>query len=180
EGKAEFDIDVWSMKFRDGLQPLLTFVYGDAYESALDEVGRKGVKQEVPPESIEWLELHSLEMATSINLTTREMLRRTLIEGFAQGESIPKITRRIKGFFEETYKNRAKTIARTEVIAANSEGALKGYEVEGVQKAEFYTALDERVCEECMALHGNVYPISEAHGLIPVHPSCRCTYVPIV
>jgi hypothetical protein len=68
-------------------------------------------------------------------------------------------------------------VARTEVIAASNEGALQGYEHEGVEKVEFYPAPDAD--EECLILAG-VYPINETHGVIPVHPNCRCTWIPLV
>ena len=175
-GKAEFNLKASIAKFKKAFQPLIAWIYEDAFEDVINEL--KGVKQS--PAALEWIEKRSLEMATSINSTTRDSLRIALREGLARGESIPQITDRIKGFFEETYKGRATRIARTEVIAASNEGAISGYEEMGIKKGEFYTALDERVCEECMALHGNIYPMGEAHGLIPVHPSCRCVILPVV
>ena len=169
KGNADFDREIWNDKFKLAFAPLISFVYEDA---------REDVKQ-ADPQALEWIDERALEMAVSINNTTRESLRIALRAGFEQGESIPQITRRIRGFYLDTYKGRAKKIARTEVIAASNEGALRGYEDAGIMKAEFYAALDERTCEECMSYHGNVYPVMEAHGLIPVHPSCRCTYIPI-
>jgi len=34
------------------------------------------------------------------------------------------------------------------------------------------------VCSECSDLEGNVYTIKEAHGMIPLHPNCRCAWKP--
>jgi len=169
-GEAEFDVDIWNNRFKNVFKVLIGLVYEDACEN---------VKQP-DPYALEWIEQRALEMATSINMTTKASLRMALREGIGQGESVSEITRRIKGFFAETYKGRAQKIARTEVIAASNEGALRGYEDAGIEKAEFYAALDERMCPDCESLHGNIYPIEEAHGIIPVHPSCRCTYIPIV
>ena len=78
-------------------------------------------------------------------------------------------------------KVRALKIARTETIAVSNEGALLGYEDSGVvEKSEFYAALDERVCPDCNALHGKVYKLADSHGVIPVHPNCRCVMLPVV
>lgn len=79
---------------------------------------------------------------------------------------------------------RAKTIARTEMTAAYAEATLNSYEeagVEGVEvEAEVATAGDEQVCPECEDLEGKVFEISEARGLLPVHPNCRCALLPVV
>ena len=114
-----------------------------------------------------------------VNGTTYEELRIALAEGFEAGESIPQMTERIRDYYKNGYERRATLVARTEVIAASNEGALQGYEKEGVNRAEFYAALDERTCEECMAYHGQVRAVRDASGIIPVHPQCRCTWVPV-
>lgn len=80
-------------------------------------------------------------------------------------------------------QRRAKMLARTEVIRAHHQATIQEYRnwaVEGViVKAEFITAGDDRVCEECLALEGQVYTLKEAEGLIPVHPRCRCITLPV-
>lgn len=80
-------------------------------------------------------------------------------------------------------ERRAKMLARTETIRAHHQATINEYRswaVEGViVKAEFVTAGDDRVCEECLALEGNVYTLKEAENLIPVHPQCRCITIPV-
>ena len=66
------------------------------------------------------------------------------------------------------------------MLYGSNEGALESYNENGIQKAEFLVSFDDRLCEECEALSGKEYPIGEAHGIIPVHPSCRCTFVPVI
>ncbi len=46
------------------------------------------------------------------------------------------------------------------------------------QLVEVLTAGDDLVCEECEDLARGTYEISEARGLIPAHPNCRCALVP--
>ncbi len=124
-----------------------------------------------------WIAERSLLLATSINATTLGALRAELTAGFEAGESIQQLTKRIGGYFDETKQWKAKQIARTETIAASNEGALNRYAKEGIQKSEFYPSPD--ACPECVALIGE-YPTSESHGVIPVHPSCRCVWLPVV
>jgi len=114
-----------------------------------------------------------------------QQMSRELAEGITQGENPRKIARRMSGRIDKIGDTRARLVARTEVIRAHNEGALNRYEdvggrVEGVTlMAEHVTAGDRRVCPECAALAGTVYTTSEARGAIPVHPNCRCTWVPV-
>jgi len=171
---ALFNKDEAIMVFDKAFKSLITDIFESASEDAM--------KQEFPLDAValEWIAKRSLSLAKMVNGTTLEQLRAVLAAGFAEGESIPKLTKRVKEFYKNGYEWRAPIVARTEVIAASNEGALWRYEQEGVEKSEFYAALDERTCDECMALHGNVYPTREAHGLIPVHANCRCVFIPVV
>jgi hypothetical protein len=40
------------------------------------------------------------------------------------------------------------------------------------------TAGDDRVCKICLAAAEDTYTLDEARGLIPLHPRCRCAWVP--
>lgn len=79
-------------------------------------------------------------------------------------------------------ERRAKILARTEIIRAHSDATLQEYKSWGVEgvivRAEFVTAGDDRVCAECQALEGQTYTLKEAEGIIPVHPQCRCIFLP--
>lgn len=118
---------------------------------------------------------------------TRELDRqisRELAGGIARGESPRVIARGLAGRVESVGVARARVLARTEVISAHAEASLNAYReagIEGVRvRAEFLTTGDDLVCPECEALSGRVYPLSEATGIIPVHPNCRCAFVPDV
>ena len=73
-------------------------------------------------------------------------------------------------------KRRAVIMARTEMIRAHHQAMIqeyKNWELEGVHlQAEFTTAGDGRVCEECAGLEGTKYTLEQAEGIIPVHPQC--------
>jgi len=170
---ALFNEDEAVKTFDKVFKPLITDVFESASEEAMKQFPLDAA-------ALAWIAKRSLSLAKMVNGTTEEQLRAVLAEGFAEGESIPKLTRRIRGFYENGYEWRAPLVARTEVIAASNEGALWRYEQEGVEKSEFYAALDERACDECMGYHGSTYPTGDCHGMIPVHPNCRCTFIPVV
>lgn len=79
-------------------------------------------------------------------------------------------------------RNRAETLARTEVVYAQAEGQLDSFELLGVEDvglmAEWETMEDDDVCDECDPLDGVVMPVDEARGLLPRHPNCRCCWLP--
>ncbi len=180
--KEIFDTDKANKQFADAFRPLIYEVYADKNEEALHTISARLYtnsvqKQDLPEDSIEWIEERSLKMATLINETTKDRIRKRLAEGMREGESMPKLTKRIQEFYTGEQKFRAPMVARTEVIAASNEGALNAYEREDVEESEFYPAAG--ACEECMALVG-VYPTKEAHSMIPVHPNCRCVFLPVI
>ena len=125
----------------------------------------------------EWILERSLEVAEITSETTLIAIKAEMATGLEQGESIQQIAQRIGGWFDKTKQWKAKMVARTEVIAASNEGALHRYELEGIHKSEFYPSPD--ACIDCTSLAGD-YQTSESHGLIPVHPNCRCTFLPVV
>jgi len=128
--------------------------------------------------ALDWIKLRSLTLAKSINKTTLEALRNELALGFEAGESITQLSKRIEGYFTDKAKVRAEMVSRTEVIASSNEGALHRFELEGVDKSEFY--ISPGACEECISYDGKIYPTKESHGIIPIHPNCRCVWLPVV
>lgn len=154
-------------------QSAIELVYDSAFE---DAVAGKTIKQ-LDDFARMWILQRSLTLAKAINATTLDAIRKTLTEGFQAGESMDKLTKRIEGYFETEARYRAERVARTEVISASNEGALHRYELEGIEKSEFYPAPDS--CEECANLAGE-YDTASSHGMIPVHPFCRCVFLPVL
>jgi hypothetical protein len=82
-------------------------------------------------------------------------------------------------------RQRAMTLARTEIIRAHHSAMVQEYKnwaVEGVVvKAEWVTA-GFNVCDKCLALEkggdNGVYSLNEIEGMIPAHPNCRCIALP--
>lgn len=78
---------------------------------------------------------------------------------------------------------RARMIARTEIVRAHHVATISEYERAGIAnvnvKAEILTA-GFNVCPICVDLAaGGPYSIDRVRGMIPAHPNCRCTTVPV-
>lgn len=77
---------------------------------------------------------------------------------------------------------RAVDLAHTEVVFAVNEAILDVGEQLGASgvtadvELELQTAGDSRVCAQCRALDGERYSLSEARGMLPLHPRGRCRW----
>ena len=78
-------------------------------------------------------------------------------------------------------RNRAMLIARTETMNAYRDASTDQYRKYGVQSVKWLSASDDRTCDECLSLDGQIFDIDE----IPdVHSGtniqCRCVQLPVV
>lgn len=184
DGKTELiNLSEGKKKFKDSVKPILLSqlqeAIGDGGELLNPKPAHRSKQDEpVSPEALEWLDTRIGWAAAEVGEETARLLSVQLRQGFEAGESIPKIADRVRGVFDYCSEARSLRIARTETIMASNEGALWGYAESGVvQRSEFFPAPD--ACEECESLIGE-YPLEEAHGMIPVHPSCRCVWLPVI
>lgn len=160
----------------------LSFFNGTREEFLRQSFGR--------PVAINKVKLLAGRVFTDLKGVTDEMSKRmtqTLTQGLTEGLNPRDMARRmIKdgiGFTKRKgIQSRALTIARTEIIRAHAEGQLDALEDLGVTEVgvmvEWSTAGDDRVCPLCQPLEGTVMKISEARGIIPRHPNCRCAHIP--
>lgn len=127
-----------------------------------------------------------------------QQISRVLAQGIADGDNPKLLARKLTSTINGTKagelgltdtlgrfipaERRAVIIARTEVIRAHHQATIQEYRnwgVEGVViKVEWVTAGDDRVCERCQALEGQVFTLDEIEGKIPLHPQCRCVALP--
>jgi SPP1 gp7 family putative phage head morphogenesis protein len=125
-------------------------------------------------------------------------ISKILTEGFLKGEAPALIARKLVAAINGTgmgelgitdtlgrfipASRRAEMIARTETIRCFAESTLQEFRnwgLEGVTAlAEFQTQMDDKVCPKCEHLQGKVFTLDEAEGVIPVHPKCRCMWIP--
>lgn len=116
-----------------------------------------------------------------INQTSWELVQNRIADSFwREGKNTDKVARDIRDLFEETYKHRAKNIARTETGEIVSEATSVSYKEMGMEENEWGSEPD--ACELCLPLNGQIVKVGEnfdngmgwtgSHPL--VHPSCRC------
>jgi SPP1 gp7 family putative phage head morphogenesis protein len=200
------DLGDW-MALVEELAPELAAVWADGVENALPLVGftsdetlnearaafgldavaggdvAPSIVNQVNERSVEWARQRAANLVTQIEENTREMLRATVVQAIEEGWGADKLGDQIaeSAAFSDA---RAEMIGRTEVIAANNEGALAAYKASGVATGkEWLTAQDDLVSEEC--------EMNEADGPIgldelfssgdeapPLHPNCRCSLIP--
>jgi SPP1 gp7 family putative phage head morphogenesis protein len=100
------------------------------------------------------------------------------------GLRIDRVDRQVERYVGQKIRERAETIARTEIMAALNEGALESWEQaqkegllgEGATK-EWITTPDERLCPLCAPLDGQTVSLKGKFGTVdgpPLHPRCRC------
>lgn len=136
------------------------------------------------PETIEKVQLLASRAFDELDNVTADMgnrMARTLADGLVRGAHPTEIARRMTEDID-IGRNRAEVIARTEIMRVHAEAQLDSMERMGVTEVgaavEWTTAGDEQVCPKCAPLEGVVLKISEARGMLPRHPNCRCAWLP--
>jgi SPP1 gp7 family putative phage head morphogenesis protein len=115
------------------------------------------------------------DMAASM----QEIIQQGLLDGLSPQQIARQLDQEL-----DIGRTRARVLARTETIAAHADASLDSYEEAGVggvtADVEFATAGDDAVCPQCQELSGETYSIDEARDVIPVHPNCRCAWLPVI
>jgi SPP1 gp7 family putative phage head morphogenesis protein len=127
-----------------------------------------------------------------------QQISRVLAQGIAEGDRGSTLARKLNAVISGNRigelgitdtlgrfipaERRATILARTEIIRAHHLATIQEYRnwgVEGVKvKAEWMTAGDNRVCNQCASLQGSVFTLDKIEGMIPLHPQCRCIALP--
>jgi SPP1 gp7 family putative phage head morphogenesis protein len=118
----------------------------------------------------------------SIAATRIKTLGRVLAEGAERGDSPTTIGKAIEGLLTDA--TRAEMIATTELCRAVSAASLNTYLANGIERIEWDSAGDGRVCPICQTNQdagarrpGDTFP--SGHTSPPGHPWCRCALVPV-
>lgn len=131
---------------------------------------------------IQLLYTRSFEELKGITEVMSTQLNRILATGLVDGSGARDIARNMVNTVDGITEKRALLLARTEVIYAHAEGQLDAFTELGVLElgiqSEWSTAGDDRVCPQCEEMEGKLFSVDEAHGMIPAHPNCRCTWIP--
>jgi HK97 family phage portal protein len=123
-----------------------------------------------------------------VNDTTRDDVQRIVTESLQEGVSLQELGERLTGLFEETYKGRSQTVARTEsMVAYNSASAVTYAEtgvvddvelVDNPEHTESYDASDGLTCAE---RDGLVVALADVGRHIDAeHPNGSLSILPIL
>ena len=160
---------------------------------ALDQAGREALAEAafalVPTDALDFLSTYQLQLLGKLTDDLVAGIKRAVQVGIAQGEGPAKIARRIGGIVKDpeefrqagktvfkTVQQRAELIARSEVMRAYNQGAVKFEARVGITRARWLTAGDERTCPDCGPLDGKEFDLIDLPSQ-PLHPACRCTHV---
>lgn len=204
-GKAddEFDVDEFlrslDLSMFEGLdedfRDFLEDIYADSGKIALSHLGSRAndLVDQVNERSVSWAREHAADLAGvnedspyALDRTTRDMLRATIADGIENNLSAEEIGDQIEDAYAFS-EERADLIAMTEVAAANSYGALAGYEEAasiGIRVRKSWLMLED-ACPIC-GENADAGPIDldeefpSGDLAPPGHPNCRCVLVPEV
>lgn len=139
-----------------------------------------GMKEVADPWSIAFLNTRARFIKSTIVGDLEKRVKHEISMGLLKGEGHETIARRMKNLFEDYNSYELKRLARTEVQMVANNGRIDMYRAAGLKEVEFLVTKDERACQKCLMLDGKKYPLEEARAIIPVHPNCRCTFIPTV
>lgn len=151
------------------------------YQGTREEFLRSALRQPVAVEKVQLIAERAFDELENLTADMANKLARALADGLVQGKGPLAIARDIVDQVGIA-KERAETIARTELIRAHAEAQLIAMEQMGIDEVgvmvEWQATPDHRLCQKCASMAGVVLKIEEAHGMIPRHPRCRCAWVP--
>jgi SPP1 gp7 family putative phage head morphogenesis protein len=146
---------------------------------------RSGVQRPIHADRVGLIYTRTYNELEGITDAMDQQISRVLAQGIADGLNPAQIASQINNRVDAIGLTRARTLARTEVIAAHNDALLNSYDEAGVEgvdvEAEMLTAFDAcPICEE-LAARGP-FALADARGLIPgeTHPNCRCSFAPII
>ena len=134
------------------------------------------------PAHVERAELIYTRVYKDLEGVTESMssaISRELASGILTGENPRTVAARLNKQVDNIGKNRAKLIARTEIVHAHNtasiqEGSLIAAETGVEEQYQWLTAIDGRERPAHHDRHENIYPGGEAQSLLG-EPNCRCS-----
>lgn len=162
------------------LDRLLYQIAVDAYKSNLEEFGIDfSMFSEQQAKAIASQNWTGVKFSDRIWGHANEFNARVMTdleEMIVQGKSPDRIKKKLMEDYSIKF-HEADRLIRTEASHAYNTAALQSYMEAGCEQVDFLAEKD--CCELCEPYSGKRYPAAYA-PTIPVHPNCRCTYLPVV
>lgn len=163
----------------------------DFYSGSKEQFLRDSFRQPVAKEKVKLLAGRTFDDLVGVTEVMSTQMTRTLTDALVQGKGPREVARDLNKKVDGIGQARALVISRTELIRAHAEGQLTAMELLGVEEVgiavEWHTShrysVDKRgnplsPCELCIPMEGVILKLSEAHGMIPRHPNCMCSWIP--
>lgn len=126
---------------------------------------------------------YNFDLIKDLNMELREGIREVIFNSVAAGDGYQTTMRKLMELpltpinRNISVRTRAEMIARTEHARALNTGTLQAYANYGLDSVDINTCGDSLVCNICIKLeNNNPYTLSQAQGLLPAHPNCRCNF----
>jgi uncharacterized protein with gpF-like domain len=161
--------------------------------SALKQLGVKVDFDLRNPRMLDAIDTRGEKITGGITKKTQDDFQRVMAQKFyVEGAGVPEVKKAITDMFEETYKNRARTIARTEMGRAQESASQATYVNNGVEQKRWIAFLDDVTREDHVDAHNQIRDINEPYdvgGESLMHPldsgaspeqviNCRCVSIP--
>lgn len=105
-------------------------------------------------------------------------MKSELTAGIVKGDGIYKVADRLDKRLD-VGKSQTQRLARTEYMHALNAGQLETYHENGYDKLEWVASEDGKGCDTCHLRNGKQYNIDDV-PVLPAHPNCRCTMMPVI
>lgn len=185
-----FENNPWDKKFAKAGKPHIQNSMTVAGDQILVDLGVDAGFDVTNTRAANFLKDRSVFYSKNVNATTRKALRRTLRDGLLEGETIPKLAKRVREVYDIADTSRSVMIARTEVIGASNFGNWEGMKQSKiVKKKEWVTSQDDRVRDahgESPNMDGVVVGLNEefepgdGSTQYPDSVNERCTVVSVI
>jgi SPP1 gp7 family putative phage head morphogenesis protein len=120
-------------------------------------------------------ESYSKRIWTNTNAFAQEV-KNEITNQIVLGKNPDQIKKSIMKKYTVSY-HVADRLVRTETSYAFNQSTIQQYRDEGVQKVKILVEPD--ACDDCLSFDDKEIPIQDA-PVIPIHPNCRCCYIPVV
>lgn len=200
---ASLDLSAWGALAAD-VEPLLIKIAEDGIAAAFKQIGfspSPDIVNQINAKAVAWAQERAAELvgkrilvdgsvvdnpnaAYAITESTREQLRQAVVDAIEEGTSTADLAAQL----EEDYlfsAERADTIARTELAAADVAGNMQAYRDSGMVDGKEWILGSEHgepdECDDAAAM--GVVPLDDDFGGIgdpPAHPNCVCDVLPVL
>jgi SPP1 gp7 family putative phage head morphogenesis protein len=159
-------------------------VYAKSFDKSVDDIDIKSYTgldiNKSLPYSMDYISSKSYKdlfrkLLNDLDIDTQDKIMAVLKIGMRSGATLTDMSNKINEFINDP--ERARVIARTEVVRISNQGNLERMHEKGTKMTKFISAPEDgRLCEDCKKHDGKIYTVAQSMGVLPLHPNCRCLF----